>query len=132
MSQDNPLSAYQIIGGDDGVRELVDRFYDYMDTLPETVGIRALHPNDLRSAREKLYMFFSGWMGGPDRYIAAFGHPRLRARHLPFKIGKSERDQWMLCMEKALADMIEVDAAFKAQLLSSFNQTATFMINQEE
>lgn len=132
MSQEErPYSAYQLIGGDEPLRELVDRFYDYMDSLPETAGIRAMHPKDLRSAREKLFMFFSGWMGGPDRYIAAFGHPRLRARHLPFPIGRDERDQWMLCMEKALEDMPNLDAAFKSQLLSSLHHTATFMINQE-
>ncbi len=66
-----------------------------MDTLAESKTIRDLHAKDLRSAREKLFMFLSGWLGGPDRYIAAFGHPRLRARHLPFTIGGAERDQWL-------------------------------------
>ena len=123
-------SSYDIIGGDDGVRQLVNNFYDYMEVLPEAEAVRNLHPRDLKTAREKLFMFLSGWLGGPDRYIAAFGHPRLRARHLPFKIGPAERDQWMLCMEKSLNDL-QIDAAFRMQLLAAFQQTADHMINQQ-
>jgi hemoglobin len=124
----NP-SSYERIGGEAGLRALVDRFYDYMELLDEAQTIRNLHPRDLRSSREKLFMFLSGWLGGPDRYIAAFGHPRLRARHLPFSIGNAERDQWMMCMRKALDDS-PVDAAFREQLVMALNQTATFMINR--
>lgn len=123
-------TAYERIGGDEGLKKLVTLFYDYMETLPEAKMIRDLHPKDMRSAREKLYMFLSGWMGGPDRYIAAFGHPRLRARHLPFTIGMDERDQWLMCMRKALDEM-DIDAMFREQLISSFTQTANHMINKE-
>jgi hemoglobin len=124
-----PATAYERIGEDEGLKQLVMSFYDYMDTLPEAKTIRDLHAKDLRSAREKLYMFLSGWMGGPDRYIAAYGHPRLRARHLPFPIGTEERDQWLMCMRKALDDM-EIDTMFKEQLMSSFTQTANHMMNK--
>ncbi len=124
-------SSYERLGGETELRALVDRFYDYMDSLPEAEALRELHPKDLRSAREKLFMFLSGWLGGPDRYIAAFGHPRLRARHLPFSIGLEEKEQWMFCMHKAF-DAAEVDKAFKEQLLSALNQTATHMINRSE
>jgi hemoglobin len=123
-------TAYERIGGDEGLKQLVTLFYDNMETLSEAKTIRDLHAKDLRSAREKLFMFLSGWMGGPDRYIAAFGHPRLRARHLPFPIGTEERDQWLLCMLKALDDM-EMDAMFKQQLMSSFTQTANHMMNKD-
>lgn len=123
-------SSFEFIGGDDGLRKLVNRFYDYMESLPEAETIRALHAKDLRSAREKLFMFLSGWLGGPDRYIAAFGHPRLRARHLPFPIGPDERDQWLLCMSKALDDM-PLDKMFRSQLLAAFTQTADHMMNKE-
>jgi hemoglobin len=102
-----------------------------MEMLPEARTIRELHPKDLRSAREKLFMFLSGWLGGPDRYIAAFGHPRLRARHLPFPIGDAERDQWLMCMRKALDEM-PIDAAFREQLIMAFTQTANHMMNQEQ
>ncbi len=127
---DKIASAYERIGGDDELMKLVTLFYDYMDTLPEAELIRNLHPKDLGTSRRKLYMFLSGWMGGPDRYIAAFGHPRLRARHLPFTIGIEERDQWLICMKKALEEM-DIDTMFKEQLISSFAQTANHMMNKE-
>lgn len=124
-------SSYERLGGEEALKGLVERFYDHMESLPETKTIRDLHSKNLRGAREKLFMFLSGWLGGPDRYVAAFGHPRLRARHLPFSIGREERDQWMLCMVKAFEGM-EIDSAFREQLLSALNQTATHMINKED
>jgi hemoglobin len=125
-----PHTPFDRIGGDDGLKQLVKLFYDNMDTLPEAKLIRILHAKDLRSSREKLFMFLSGWMGGPDRYIAAFGHPRLRARHLPFPIGAEERDQWLMCMRKALEELA-IDTMFKEQLMSSFTQTADHMMNKD-
>ena len=88
-------TLYEAIGGEENIRKLVDRFYDLMDTSPEAAGIRGLHPSDLTESREKLYLFFVGWMGGPPLYVTRFGHPRLRARHIPFPIGSSERDEWL-------------------------------------
>jgi hemoglobin len=121
---------YELLGGEQGVRRLVDRFYDLMDTLPEAAGIRALHPESLEGSREKLFLFLSGWTGGPPLYIERFGHPRLRARHLPFAIGESERDQWMMCMRRALDEM-EIDPLFRQQLGTSLAKTADFMRNKE-
>jgi hemoglobin len=125
------ISSYERIGSEEGLWKLVNAFYDNMERLPGARTIRELHAKDLRSAREKLFMFLSGWLGGPDRYIAAFGHPRLRARHQPFPIGSVERDQWMMCMRKALAVM-PIDAAFREQLIMAFTQTANHMMNQEQ
>ena len=122
-------TIYDSIGGEQKVRALVDRFYDLMDTLPEAAGIRALHPETLDESRNKLFWFLSGWMGGPQLYIERFGHPRLRARHLPFPIGESERDQWLLCMNKAL-DEIVGDQLMRLQIKRSFAQLADFMRNQ--
>lgn len=130
MNEAKIQTAYERIGEDQGLQQLVKLFYDYMESLPEAKLIRDLHPKDMRSTREKFYMFLSGWMGGPDRYIAAFGHPRLRARHLPFPIGTEERDQWLMCMKKALDEM-DVDMMFKEQLMSSFTQTANHMMNKD-
>jgi len=130
MNQTEIKSSYEKLGGEIALRALVDRFYDHMDTLPAAKIIRDLHPKDLRSAREKLFMFLSGWLGGPDRYIAAFGHPRLRARHLPFSIGQEESDQWMLCMRKAFEEVDDIDSAFREHLLSALSQTANHMINR--
>ncbi|MFO0464897.1 MAG: group II truncated hemoglobin, partial [Burkholderiales bacterium] len=106
MSIDEPTNTgqtpYELLGGEATVRRLVDAFYDQMDEDPDFFGIRKLHPASLAASRDKLYMFLTGWLGGPPLYTSEFGHPRLRARHLPFAIGEAERDQWMACMAKAL------------------------------
>ena len=122
-------SSYERIGLEEGLWKLVNTFYDNMGSLPEARTIRDLHPKDMRSSREKFFMFLSGWLGGPDRYVAAFGHPRLRARHLPFPIGEAERDQWLMCMRKALDEM-PIEAAFREQLIMAFTQTANHMMNK--
>ena len=96
-------SAYELLGGEAGVRSLVDRFYDRMAVDERFAELYALHPVPLDGSRDKLSWFLSGWLGGPDRYVERFGHPRLRARHLPYPIASRERDQWLLCMDKALA-----------------------------
>lgn len=131
IKTDTQVSSYERIGSEESLWKLVNTFYDNMDTLTESKTIRDLHAKDLRSAREKLFMFLSGWLGGPDRYIAAFGHPRLRARHLPFPIGVAERDQWLMCMRKALNEM-PIDNAFREQLIMAFTQTANHMMNNEQ
>lgn len=119
------------LGGEPGVRRLVDRFYDLMDSLPEARGIRALHPERLDGSRDKLFWFLVGWLGGPPLYVTRFGHPRLRARHLPFPIGVAERDAWMRCMTGALADCVE-DAALRELLRASLAQLADHMRNRAE
>lgn len=124
-------TPYELLGGEAGVRELVNRFYDYMDSEGDAQGIRAMHAKSLRGSREKLFLFLSGWLGGPDLYMAKYGHPRLRMRHLPFAIGTSERDQWMACMRKALADM-RISEELRAALANAFQSTADHMRNQAE
>jgi hemoglobin len=123
-------TPYERLGGDAGVRALVERFYDLMDLEPEFAGIRALHAPTLDNARAKLHLFLSGWLGGPQVYIAKYGHPKLRARHLPFAIGVAERDQWLACMQRALAEL-EVPPDLAAQLMPAFFQTADWMRNRE-
>ncbi len=122
-------TAYELIGGATKLRELVDRFYDLMELEPEFAGIRAMHPTPLDSSRDKLYWFLSGWMGGPDMYIERFGHPRLRARHLPYPIASDERDQWLRCMAWAMQD-VGVDASLQERMMQSFYQTADWMRNR--
>ena len=119
---------YERIGGEDGVRRLVKRVYELMDSLPEAAGIRALH-KDLPEAEQKLFMFLSGWMGGPPLYTEQFGHPRLRMRHMPFAISESERDQWMACMSRALDETV-ADEALRNELKDAFTKIADFMRNQ--
>lgn len=124
------VTPYQLIGGESAIRSLVDRFYFYMDILPDAQGIRAMHATSLASAKDKLFKFLSGWLGGPNLFIEEFGHPMLRARHLPFAIGPSERDQWMLCMNRAL-DEISMDDRLRVNIRNALQQLATHMINQE-
>lgn len=125
------VTLYEAMGGAVGVREMVDRFYDLMDLEEEFKVLRAVHPADLSGSRDKLFMFLSGWMGGPDLYQEKFGHPRLRARHLPFSIGTQERDEWVTCMGRAMTDVGVPDDLFD-RLLESFYGTADWMRNRAD
>lgn len=127
----HPQTVFEAIGGEAPLRRLVDAFYDRMDRQPEYAGIRALHPPQLSGSRDKLFWFLCGWSGGPDHYVERFGHPRLRARHLPFAIASKERDQWLGCMRQALQDG-EVPEALRQRLMTAFFQTADWMRNQPE
>lgn len=124
-------TPYERIGGEEAVRRLCKTFYQIMSETPQTKRIRDMHPDDIQSSEEKLYLFLTGWLGGPDLYVQKYGHPRLRARHLPFPIGLEERDQWLYCMAHALARM-ELDQLFAEQLMGSFAQTADFMRNEDQ
>lgn len=122
---------YDQIGGAERVRELTNRFYDLMDEMPEAYELRKMHGPDLEPMKEKLYEFLSGWLGGPQLYIEKYGHPRLRARHLPFPINIEMRDQWLLCMETAMDDM-GIDGPLRTQLSQAFAKTGDHMRNQAE
>jgi len=122
-------TPFEWIGGEARVRELVDRFYDLMDLEPSYSALRATHGNSLENARERLFMFLCGWLGGPDYYVQQHGHPRLRARHMPFAIGIRERDEWVICMNQAMLE-INVPDALRERLQRSFMHTADFMRNQ--
>lgn len=124
-------SIYEMLGGESGLKSLVDRFYNIMDSAPEARELRALHAKSLKRSREKLFMFLSGWSGGPPLYAEAYGHPRLRQRHMPFSIGVKERDQWLWCMDKAL-DEGHFDPRVVEYLKSRFSEVADFMRNRME
>jgi len=121
-------SPYQWIGGEEKVRALVERFYDLMDLEPAYADLRAVHGSDLSKARQHLFWFLCGWLGGPQHYTDRFGHPRLRMRHMPFPIGLKERDQWLACMDQAMGET-GVDAVLRQRLKDSFFQTADWMRN---
>lgn len=122
---------YEKIGGEAALHKLVERFYHHMDHDDAFRGIRQMHPQDLSGSREKLFMFLSGWMGGPPLYTEQNGPPRLRQRHIPFPIGGDEVEQWLDCMQRALAETVE-DPAFQAELMESFHKVARSMQNQGE
>ncbi len=123
------LTQYQKLGGEPGVRKLVKHFYEAMHSIPEVKTIRDMHAPNLDEAEDKLYLFLSGWLGGPSLYIEKHGHPRLRARHLPFSIDTKERDQWLQCMDTALNKM-DIEKAMHDELMQAFFNTADFMRNQ--
>lgn len=129
MQTETILSHYQRIGGAEKVRVLVHRFYQIMDELPETYGIRKMHAENLQNSEDKLYKFLTGWMGGPQLYIQEYGHPMLRRRHFPFSISVSERDQWMRCMNQALDEVVD-DKLLRQDLSKAFAGVADHMRNQ--
>ncbi|MCM2341990.1 group II truncated hemoglobin [Rhodoferax sp.] len=120
---------FEWIGGEERVHALVERFYDLMDLEPRYAELRIAHGSVLDDARQKLFWFLCGWLGGPQHYTDRFGHPRLKARHMPFKVGLIERDQWLACMDQAMSET-GVPAALREHLNKSFFQTADWMRNQ--
>jgi hemoglobin len=127
-------SIYDLIGGEAELKILVKDFYRIMSDKADYKIIRDMHPEDITSSVEKLFMFLSGWFGGPNLYMEKIGHPRLRARHLPFSIGNQERDQWIACMRESfistgLVNKFSNDNYEKMMLL--FTNTASFMRNKD-
>ena len=130
----NKSTFFELLGGEangtENIRSLVETFYDIMDSDPKVVPLRAMHQADLTSAREKLFMFLTGWTGGPQLYIERYGHPMLRARHMPFAVDESARDQWMYCMIKAMHQLNFEDDLMK-KLANQLYGVADFMRNRE-
>jgi hemoglobin len=124
-------SLYHRLGGEAAIRSLVDRFYDLMDGQTCFARIRALHPATLEGSRDKLFWYLCGWTGGPQHYVSRFGHPRLRARHLPFTIASGERDQWLACMAAALHDG-GIEAGLADELLAALVPVADWMRNRPD
>jgi hemoglobin len=123
-----PATPFEWIGGEEKVKALVERFYDLMDLEPQYADLRRTHGTDLARARQNLFWFLCGWLGGPAHYESRFGHPRLRARHMPFVIGTKERDQWLACMDQAMGE-VGVDEKLRERLREAFYQTADWMRN---
>lgn len=122
-------TPYDAMGGDEQVRALVDAFYDHLDHDERFKAARAVYPEDLTEPRQKLYEFLSGWLGGPQLYIQKRGHPRLRARHMPFSIGEAERDAWLACMNQAMDDR-DITGELREFLEARFAHVAEFMRNK--
>lgn len=118
---------YDAIGGEAGVRGLVDRFYDAIAATSPV--LREMHPEDDRESRDKLFEFLSGWLGGPQLYVAKRGHPRLRMRHAPFPIDQEGVEEWLRCMESAI-DGGAIGEPLRGFLMERFTHTAHFMRNR--
>lgn len=121
-------TPYAMMGGEDTVRRLANRFYDVMETAPEAAELYAIHPLPLDTIRQKFFQFLSGWLGGPPLFEQQYGHPRLRARHLPFAVDEKLRDQWMFCMNQALDEVVE-NKMLRDGIRQSIGQLASHMIN---
>lgn len=124
----SPATPFDWVGGEAAVRALVDRFYDLMDLEPAYAQLRSIHPVSTEGSRDKLFWFLCGWLGGPDHFVQRFGHPRLRARHMPYRVGIAERDQWLACMAQAMREC-ELDEVLQQRLTASFAHTADWMRN---
>lgn len=128
--QGETITLYTAIGGDAAVRALTQRFYMLMDTLPEAARCRAVHPPDLSGSEEKFYEYLTGWLGGPPLYTDKRGHPMLRRRHFAAAIGPAERDEWLLCFTRALAETVPSEG-LRAVILEPVTRLAHHMQNQE-
>ena len=130
-----PFNPYKDFG-EEGLKELVNTFYFIMENDQEAKDCLALHPLIEGKAKEetktKLFQFLSGWTGGPQLFFQNHGHPRMRARHLPFKIGKEESRQWLYCMQKALRlNSKKMSKKNRRLMLNSFTALALRIQNQE-
>ena len=123
------LSPFDRLGGAVTIDRLVEAFYQRMDTLTAAGIIRAMHPSDLGSTKDVLKRYLGEWLGGPKLYSAEKGHPRLRQRHMGFKIGETERDAWLLCMRGALEEQI-ADAGARQEIDAAMTKLADWMRNQ--
>lgn len=109
-------ASFQAAGGIEGITALVERFYAWMDVLPQAREIRRMHPDDLTTSMDKLARFLCGWLGGPKRYQEVYGPIRIPAAHAHMSIGPHERDAWLECMRRAIDEQPYTEA-FKAYLL---------------
>lgn len=112
------------------LRRYVGLLYDFMDDSPDVEHVRKMHPADLSHARDRLFMFLSGMLGGPPLYMQAFGHPRLRRRHMHFAIGDVERDQWLQCARYA-ADQLQVAPQTRDDLMRELSAMANHLRNRD-
>lgn len=132
MTQTQPgasTSFYEAVGGEPTFRKLVDAFYAGVADDPV---LRPLYPEaDLGPAAERLRMFLEQYWGGPGTYSQERGHPRLRMRHAPYKVGPTERDAWLKHMREAV-DALGLDPAQHATLWEYLERAAMFMVNTTE
>ena len=127
-------TAYEVLGGEARLKALVDRFYALMDSEPEYQVIRKLHPPSLAGSNDKLYLFLTGWLGGPPVYVQKYGHPMLRARHLPFAIDQAARREWLRCFEETLEgaeDRYGFPAAHLPNFRGFLREFSAWMVNRE-
>lgn len=124
-------TPFEHFGGQATIDRLVDAFYHRMDTLPEARGIRTMHAEDLSLIGSVLKKYLAEWLGGPKHYSSERGHPMLRARHLPFSIGASERDAWLACMNGAIDEVLPPTAQ-REEIRAAITRLADWMRNKRD
>ena len=129
--RENANTAFERIGGEEAVNELVDAFYRNMDGFPEARKIRGMHAEDLGPTRALLKTYLAEWLGGPRHYSAQKGHPRMRMRHAHLRIGPAERDAWLSCMNAALEETI-ADAPTRRRIAEDLAKLADWMRNDPD
>lgn len=123
-------TSFQAAGGETGIRQLVDAFYDEIETLPAAATVRAMHPADLTTSRDKLARFLCGWLNGPNRYREKYGAISIPGSHAHLSISGRERDAWLLCMERAIAQQPYSDE-FKRYLYAQLCVPANRVVNRD-
>lgn len=116
-------ASFRAAGGQAGLVELVDRFYEVMNELPSAARIRGMHPLDLTVSRDKLVLFLCGWLGGPRLFQAKYGEIQIPRAHAHLEVGEEGRDAWLECMALAL-EKVDYEAAFKRYLLKELRVPA--------
>ena len=111
QTQDSPFALF---GGAAAVAQLTRRLYQIMDEDPAAARIRAMHGDDLQAVAVHVASFLTGWLGGPRDYFEDPARPCIRSAHRSFDIGPEDRDAWMACMRKALAEHEGLDPSLKA------------------
>jgi hemoglobin len=129
LTRTDVTSPYEAIGGEQGVRQLVTRFYALMDELPSAAACRAIHPPTLTDSAQKLFEYLSGWLGGPQLFVERRGPPMLRARHLHVPVGPDEIAGWLDCFRAAWAETVQ-DEALTQLILPKVEALALHMHNQ--
>ena len=122
---------YELLGGEEGVRNLCNAMYDAIDTLPEAQIIRQMHEENLSEIRQKFFEYMSTWLGGPALYSEKHGSMCITDPHAPFAIGKKERDLWLLCMDTAL-DKVNASDEVREMIKKPLSNVADMLRNQED
>jgi hemoglobin len=126
----NPSSLYARLGGAVTLDQLASRLYVWMREMPEAAAVHAMHQMSMDQVETRLRAFLSAFFGGPDEYRANYGEPMMRRRHLAFPIGPAERDAWLACMQRALAEVV-ADATLRAEAYAQIAAFAERMRNRD-
>lgn len=129
--EQKPL-VYDLVGGEDGVRRLVETFYDIVETMPEGAPLHILHlrGHGVAHSRIEQFDFLSGFFGGPRLYLERHGHANVRTMHAHVEINPEARDAWIKCMSMAI-DKIGLPPETKAQMMEPFKRVAQLLVNTE-